>query len=289
MDAYHVFQEVARRQSFAGAAEALHLTPSAVSHSISGLEDQLGFRLFSRSRGGVQLTGDGERMLVHVREIIKQEQMMQEEASRICGLEQGIITIGTFSSILINWLTDIIKHFQKDYPAIDIHVLQGDYEDVEQWARNGEVDIGFAIEPLDQVFKSMSLMRDRLMVLTDEQTRPEDGKAFTADELHAFEIVSRRKGYNKDAQAFMDRHLPGYDIHFRADDDRSIFSMVEQGFGVAIMPEMAVSRTGFRVKAWPIQPLTYRNIALISRKDREYSPAEKRFVTMVNETMAKQK
>jgi DNA-binding transcriptional LysR family regulator len=60
------FREVARRGSFAAAAEALCFTPSAVSQQIAALEREVGVRLFERSNHGVRLTDAGERLLGHV-------------------------------------------------------------------------------------------------------------------------------------------------------------------------------------------------------------------------------
>jgi DNA-binding transcriptional LysR family regulator len=59
------FREVARRGSFAAAAEALCFTPSAVSQQIAALEREVGAKLFERSNHGVRLTDAGERLLGH--------------------------------------------------------------------------------------------------------------------------------------------------------------------------------------------------------------------------------
>ena len=61
-----VFETVARRLSFARAAEELHLTPSAVSHQIAKLEQFLGFLLFERTPRGVALSDAGESYLKRV-------------------------------------------------------------------------------------------------------------------------------------------------------------------------------------------------------------------------------
>ena len=117
---YEIIDEVARHGSFVRAAEALRLTPSAVSHAVSALEEELGFRLFNRGRGGVTLTDEGARMLEHVRAIRDRERLMQEEARQIRGLASGRVNIGTFSSVLVSWFLQLI--------ALDIC-----YEDGLSW------------------------------------------------------------------------------------------------------------------------------------------------------------
>ena len=59
------FREVARRGSFAAAADVLWLTPSAVSQQIAALEREVGATLFARSTRGVRLTEAGQRLLAH--------------------------------------------------------------------------------------------------------------------------------------------------------------------------------------------------------------------------------
>jgi DNA-binding transcriptional LysR family regulator len=59
------FREVARRGSFAAAADALSFTPSAVSQQMAALEREVGARLFERNHRGVRLTAAGARLLAH--------------------------------------------------------------------------------------------------------------------------------------------------------------------------------------------------------------------------------
>ena len=66
-----------------------------------------------RGRAGIKLTSNGERVLRHIQEMLKwNEQMMQEIAS-IKGLEIGTVRIGTFSSVSIQWLPEILKSFNE--------------------------------------------------------------------------------------------------------------------------------------------------------------------------------
>ena len=117
--AYRVFSEVAKQKTFVSAANVLNVTPSAISHSISGLEEELGFALFVRNRTGIMLTPDGEKVLPIVQEILNSEAKLNEEAARIKGLNQGSIRIGAFSSVCINWLPDVINAFKKKYPEVE--------------------------------------------------------------------------------------------------------------------------------------------------------------------------
>ena len=72
------FREVARRGSFAAAADVLWLTPSAVSQQIAALEREVGATLFERSSRGVRLTEAGQRLLAHADALL--DRLAQAEA-----------------------------------------------------------------------------------------------------------------------------------------------------------------------------------------------------------------
>ena len=182
---YEIIDEVARHGSFVRAAEALRLTPSAVSHAVSALEEELGFRLFNRGRGGVTLTDEGARMLEHVRAIRDRERLMQEEARQIRGLASGRVNIGTFSSVLVSWLTDALHRFRSSCPGVEVNIFQGDYEDVERWVRNGDVEIGFDTLPAGEGFRVEQVARDRLLLVAPPDFRPAGGDPFRSGVRHS--------------------------------------------------------------------------------------------------------
>ena len=85
--AYQVFYAVVKERSFQKAAESLNLTPSAISHTISSMEKELGFPLFVRSKQGVQLTGYGESLRPYILNVLQSEDSLQEAIAQMNGLE----------------------------------------------------------------------------------------------------------------------------------------------------------------------------------------------------------
>ncbi len=114
--AYQVFSTVIQEGTFQKAALKLNVTPSAVSHSITQLETELGFPVFIRSRSGAELTANGRTILPIIQEILNSQARLEQEAADINGLNAGSIRIGAFSSVCINWLPPIIQSFKKTVP-----------------------------------------------------------------------------------------------------------------------------------------------------------------------------
>ena len=144
---YQALLSVVESGSLTAAAAQLGLTQSAVSHSINSLEEELGFAVIKRSRAGVKLTNEGERLLPAVRGLLNSAEQLSQVTAAIRGLDSGLVRIGTFTSVAVHWLPGVLKEFQRDYPRVEFKLLNGDYNDVEQWVRDGSVDIGFVNLP----------------------------------------------------------------------------------------------------------------------------------------------
>ena len=130
---YQVFQTVVGQGSFQKAAEILNLTPSAVSHAIASMEQELGFSLFTRNKAGVALTNYGEHLLPYVNAVLNSDESLQQAIAGLNGLKMGNVKVGCFSSVCTNWMTDIIHSFHQRYPDINIELYQGTYADVSYW------------------------------------------------------------------------------------------------------------------------------------------------------------
>ena len=132
---YQALLSVVESGSLTAAAAQLGLTQSAVSHSINSLEEELGFAVIKRSRAGVRLTNEGERLLPAVRGLLNSAEQLNQVTASIRGLDSGLVRIGAFTSVAVHWLPGVLKEFQCDYPRVDFRLLNGDYHDVEQWLR----------------------------------------------------------------------------------------------------------------------------------------------------------
>ena len=130
---YQALLSVVESGSLTAAAAQLGLTQSAVSHSINSLEEELGFAVIKRSRAGVKLTNEGERLLPAVRGLLNSAEQLSQVTAAIRGLDSGLVRIGTFTSVAVHWLPGVLKEFQRDYPRVEFKLLNGDYNDVEQW------------------------------------------------------------------------------------------------------------------------------------------------------------
>ncbi len=110
---------VASCGSFTHAAEKLNLTKGAVSQQIDRLEEELGFRLFERSRRGIELTMNGHKLL---RVATLAFESVEQEVGRLRGRDQQSLTIGMATYFASRWLSPRLMHFITRHPGIGLRI-----------------------------------------------------------------------------------------------------------------------------------------------------------------------
>jgi LysR family glycine cleavage system transcriptional activator len=113
------FVAAARSGNLSRAAESLHLTVSALSHQIRGLEERLGQRLFARSARGVSLTADGQQLFDRVAAHFDAlEQALQPFRVR----RDEVLTISLMPSFAASWLVPRLPRFLSAHPQLEINL-----------------------------------------------------------------------------------------------------------------------------------------------------------------------
>ena len=278
---YQAFSEVAKQKAFVTAAKVLNVTPSAISHSINGLEKELGFALFFRNRNGVQLTSAGEKILPIVRELLNTEDKLLEEAARINGLDQGRLRIGAFSSVCINWLPDMINTFKKNYPEIEVSVWQGNFNEVIQQIKLGELDIGFSALPIKENLEVLPLYRDEIYCVAPEGFTPQAKKAVVASDVADKPFILQEIDYDRNTKEALDDYNVSVNSIQYSIDDASIIAMVESGLGFGILPELALQKLSGNVVQSPFAKRHFRTIALVTHNKAQQTPSTRAFIRVI--------
>ena len=278
---YEVFSEVARQKTFIAAAKQLQVTPSAISHSINSLEKDLGFSLFVRSRSGVRLTPNGQRVLPLIQDILNAEATLNEEAALINGLNKGRVRIGAFSSVCINWLPDIINKFKNIYPDIEVTVWQGNFNDVVEQVKLGILDIGFSALPIEENLEVIPLYKDPIYCITPQDFKLHRGKSITRDDIKNEKFILQQIDYDRDTKRALDTYNVSINSLQYSIDDASIIAMVESGLGLGILPELALQNLSGNVNRYIFSENFYRTICLVTHQKKQQTPSVKAFVSII--------
>lgn len=123
LNALRVFEAVATRLNFGEAAEALHVTPAAVSQQVRVLEDYLQTPLFRRSGRKVELTPEGAQLLPGVRRGLDELETTLQRLKRT--RQSGSINLSVLSSFLQKWLTPRLADLRVQHPELELRIQSG--------------------------------------------------------------------------------------------------------------------------------------------------------------------
>lgn len=279
---YEIFYAVVQEKSFQKAAKLLNMTPSAISHAIAAMEKELGFSLFIRNKNGTVLTSNGEAIYPQILEILNCNEYLLQSVAQLKGLRSGTIKVGCFNSVCTAWMPAIMTAFRNEYPEITVKIFQGTYTDVEQWLKNGTIDVGFLSESCTKDFYYTTLYKDQLLCLTPKNFPVANPDYISIAELENQEFVFQREACDTDIQAFLDKyHISIKTIH-HVIDDQSTVALIEAGMGIGIMPEILVKKMSSNINSYALYPAEYRTICLATTHSHIMSPAVNCFIKYVS-------
>ena len=273
--------------SISKAAETLGYKQSGVTHMMRSLEEEAGFPLLLRGNRGVKFTAEGERLAPLFRELLQASDRLEQEMALTRGVERGSVKIGTYSSISLHWMPKILEAFQERYPNIEVELLEGNGEEIEEWLSSGRIDIGYTSLRTASNFDTVKITDDPMFaVLPKNHPRAHDETfPITAFKGEPFLVyVSNTKPEVDLAQA-MEMAEVGEKYKFSSNFDMTILAMVEHNLGITIMPRLILEGSHADVAAIPISPPISRSLGMAVRSMDGASPAMRRFMDCTHEVL----
>ena len=137
--------ELAQTQNFNKAAENLYTAQPTLSYHIKTAEEELGFKIFTRSSKGAALTPAGAQFCITLRNVRAELQKAIEQAQNFSTRYSENITIGLGWRSAIYYLPQIMQKFTQLHPSVSITPVFSSDHYIEQFLK-GETDIVFALE-----------------------------------------------------------------------------------------------------------------------------------------------
>lgn len=232
-----VFSEVARHLSFARAAEALHLTPPAVTMQVKELEGHVGLPLFERSGRQVALTTAGEYMLVYARKMLATLKDAEDMAARLQQVEAGTLTIGMVSTAKY-FLPRLLGEFQREHPGVEIRLATGNREQLVKLLQGNEVDIAVMGRPPRELATRAEPFAAHPHVFVAPTDHPllKFGHP-TVESLrpHGFIVRERGSGTRAAMEAFLDKHRLEPRVVMEMSSNETIKQAVMAGMGLSFL------------------------------------------------------
>ena len=218
---YDAFLTVARLGSFKAAAEELGYTQAGISYLVNALEKELGLTLFLREYGGVHLTTEGREVLGLVQAINADEHALATRVRELADREGGLVRVGAFTSVAIEWFPSIARAFLDQYPKIDLKLLCiDDEEELVNAVWEGRADCAFSIAPERRNLEAVPLHTDPLLVVLPPD-HPLAGAPFFPTEALAREPYVQLQGNARpsEMEALFEANGVTPNVRFTVDSD----------------------------------------------------------------------
>lgn len=262
MTRYTAFCRIMELGSFTRAAQSLGYTQAAISQMIRSLENEFSMKLLVRTRTGVRLTPEGEKLYPLIRKLVIDQQELDDRVREINGLESGEIRIGTFSSMSQHVLTRLMRDFSEQYPKARFSLQMGDNATLPEWLRAGLIDFSFLYPEVAAGMTCLPLLRDAFMAVVPYGHRLASYDVIPLSEFAGESLILVEEG---SISTVLDAFEPigvHPEVRYRIHDDYTIQSMVEQGLGVSLLPAMILDRSMYHFRRIPTDPPIKRSIAV---------------------------
>ncbi|WP_436772693.1 LysR family transcriptional regulator [Yinghuangia sp. YIM S09857] len=272
-----ILREVSEQGSFARAAAALMLTPSAVSQQVAALERSLGRPVVERSTRGVTLTESG-RVLVEAAETVAAElAAAQERIDRLAEGRTGTLSVATFTSAGQALLPPALIALNASHPDVELTVTEAEPEDAAELVRSGRADLGltyhFGHAPATPRLTLMPLMNEQIWLVLPRGHRLAGRRTLRIAELADERWIDGCGAAG--APLARASGMAGFQPSVVCTSTDYLFtqSLVEAGVGFALIPRIALAthREGLAFVALE-QPRPTRHIGVVTARRRWAQP-----------------
>ncbi len=256
---------------FGKAAKACHITQPTLSMMIQKLEDELGIKIFDRSKQPVIPTETGSLLLDQARRVLREAQELTEIVQRQKGIVEGQLQLGIIPTLAPYLVPLFIRSFMLDYPGVRLKIAELTTEQIVEGLLKGKLDVGILVTPLDHkaiqenplfyepfwVYSSHSYEKQYLLpsdIDPDELWLLEEGHCLRSQILNLCEL---RKQSNQLLQ-------------YENGSIETFKRLVDHDRGITILPELATRSlsTQQKTRLMPFQdPVPVREVSLVTHRN----------------------
>jgi DNA-binding transcriptional LysR family regulator len=285
MDLYQLetFLAVAQEKSFSRAAQRLHRTQSAISQTISRLEEELGETLFDRSSRDGTLTDAGRLLVEYAEELLNLRSEAHDALAELRQLHQGKLVIAA-NEFTVLCLLPVLNEFHRLHPTIKIQVQRSLASQIQRLVVNHNVEFGvLSFKPDDEQLNSIVFYKDELVFVVYPNHPLATAKNVGIRDLGAESFIAHNvlSPYRvKVIEAFKESKTQ-LNMNVELPTLESINEFVRMGSGVALVPRISVDaelRRGDLVEV-PVSDFHLdRQLRIVSREGAPMSHAGKAFL-----------
>lgn len=259
---------------FALAAEKCFITQPTLSMQVQKLEEELGVKIFDRTKQPVIPTEIGAGIIAQARVTLRNAGMIKQLIEDQKDTLSGELRIGIIPTLAPYLLPPLYKNMRGKYPKLNLIIKEHITEDVIYELKNNRLDCGIVVTPLkDSSIKEDVLFYEELFVYVSAKNALCDKKYVLANEIDPHQLWLLEEGHCFRSQVLNLCELrKSTDLNFKFETGNieTLKRMVDKSDGITILPELAViefSKAKLRLVKRIKQPSPAREVSLITHRD----------------------
>lgn len=284
------FLEAAREENMSKAAERMHISQSALSKQLKGLEEELGKKLFVRHSFSIELTEEGMLLRKRAEDLLSMADKITAEFASMDDIIGGNIYFGCAESYQIRHLAALIKRFKKQYPGFHYHITSGDTEQVTEKLDKGLLDFAVLVERPDYAKYNVVKMpeSDRWGLVMPAGCALAQKDCITFEDLLGLPLFCSGQGWHADLPLWCGEHINELTLEgsFRLSYNASVFTW--EGLGYLLTFEHLVNtsiESGLVFR--PLYPELTTDMFIIWKKHQVFTPIAERFINELQKEFAR--
>ena len=277
------FLAVARTCNFSRAAEQCRVAQPSLSQQIMKLEDELGERLFERTKRAVSLTPAGERLRAHVERVMDELERARASVSESDGVVRGRVVLGVLPTVAPFYLPERLRDFSAEYPEVEVVIHEDTTAQLARAVVAKELDLALVSLPVDERgLTAAELFEEPLLAALPAKHVLAKKRKLTLADMENESFILMKEGHCLAGQALAFCRMEGFSprVSFRSAQIETMRAFVAAGWGVSVVPQMACQAQPEETDSVCYRPLAgvSRHIGFISSEQRSPSRATKALV-----------
>jgi len=264
---------VAQHQHFARAAAHCYVTQPTLSMMIQKLEGELGVQIFDRSRQPVELTREGQAMVVHIRQILADVGRLRDYASELQQHIKGEVRLGVIPTLAPYLLPTLLPRLMSEHPDLKFNVREMVTERLLDAVKSGEIDMGLMATPVEDVrLNSIPLFKEPFVAYVSPLEVAFHKKLLLPEDINPAHLWLLEEGHCLRGQVLHLCALRSKDhstarLRYESGSLETLVHLVDAQQGITILPLMATRFLGAHQLAQVrnfAEPCPTREITLVT-------------------------
>lgn len=285
---YNAMLKVIEHNSITKAAEEIGYTQSGISYMVKTLENEFGFPLLIRSKEGVIPTENALRLKPVLQKLVDTQEELENLIQDLKHAALGTIRIGSYNSMLLTWLPQILKKFYQKFPDVDVKLVEGMDPELVDMLKNGTIDIAFTANTAPEGFKFMKLASDPFKLIVPKGHELASKESITLDDVARYKLVLPNENYFNWITNYLDTNkVAGPQFSYQLKDSTAIISMVANDLAITILPQKSLSALPENVVVKDFSENYSRVLGITYPDNKQMSSIISAFLTTAKEVVNK--